>query len=150
MNLVSATTVDLWKKIKDQEQQIEIETAIRSIFEPPVILAATRKVQFAMDEHRTANPSKSLLDLIDKRHQVGMARIKQETKKEMRKDYLSDPKSQGSMPTKNALKSGKTSIDSTSASKKQRQKKSQPKTAVASEGGGIHPQPERKSQSQES
>ena len=33
-NLVSATTIDLWKKTEDQEQQRETEAAIRLILEP--------------------------------------------------------------------------------------------------------------------
>ena len=53
-----------------------------------------------MDEYNTANPSKSLLDITDKRQKVGMAKIKQETKKEMRKNYLAGPKNQGLIPTK--------------------------------------------------
>jgi hypothetical protein len=135
-DLVITTTVGLWKIIEDQEQQREIEAAIKLILEPPATLGATRQVQFAMEAIDTANPSKTLLDVIDKQQKAGFAKIRQEMKKEMRKNYSADPKNQGSTPTKNGLGSKKTSTATASSSKKQKQKKSQPEKTAASQQEG--------------
>lgn len=135
-DLVITTTVGLWKIIEDQEQQREIEAAIKLILEPPATQGATRQVQFAMEAIDTANPSKTLLDVIDKQQKAGFAKIRQEMKKEMRKNYSADPKNQGSTPTKNGLGSKKTSTATASSSKKQKQKKSQPEKTAASQQEG--------------
>ena len=72
-------TVDHWKNIENQEQQRETEAGIKLILEPPAVLAATT------EEYDVANPSKSLIDLIDKGKKAGMAKIKQEMKRDKRK-----------------------------------------------------------------
>ena len=49
------------------------------------MLAATRDVKCTMDERSVTNPSKSLVDVIEKIKKNRMARTMQEMKREMRK-----------------------------------------------------------------
>ena len=129
LNIVSTMTIDLWKTIEDQEQQRETEAAIKLIPEPPAILADIT------EEHDIANTSQSLINRIDKGQKAGMTKIKQETKRDMRKLFRGSEK-----PWVDAHKmvsnQKKTPTASALASKKQRQKKSQPEMAVTSQARG--------------
>ena len=84
-----------------------------------------------MEAEDLANPSKNLLDLIKKTQKDEIAKMKQQLRQEMRKNYLGDnQKHQQSTPIKPGRKSNKTSAASASTKQKQKQKKSALKKQV--------------------
>lgn len=130
-DLLLNVTVRLGMKIDKVEQQKEINAALREAFEPQAIVTATEDVDDAMEAEDLANPSKNLLDLIKKTQKDEIAKMKQQLRQEMRKNYLGDnQKHQQSTPIKSGRKSNKTSAASASTKQKQKQKKSALKKQV--------------------
>jgi len=74
--LIPFLTVDLWKSIQDQERQQKINAAIKLALAPPAKKTATEEVEDALANLDPSNPTKSLLDLIDKRTTAGLEKIK--------------------------------------------------------------------------
>jgi hypothetical protein len=131
MNLLLNVTVRLGMKIDKVEQQKEINAALREAFKPQAIVTATEEVDDAMEAEDLNNPSKNLLDLIKKTQKDEIAKMKQQLRQEMRKNYLGDnQKHQQSTPKKSGRKSNKTSAASASTKQKQKQKKSALKKQV--------------------
>ena len=71
-SLIPPLTVHLWKSIQDQERQQIINTAIKLALAPPAKKTATEKVKEAPANLDPSNPTKSLLDLINKQTKVGL------------------------------------------------------------------------------
>ena len=131
MDLLLNVTVRLGMKIDKVEQQKEINAALREAFKPQAIVTATEEVDDAMEAEDLNNPSKNLLDLIKKTQKDEIAKMKQQLRQEMRKNYLGDnQKHQQSTPKKSGRKSNKTSAASASTKQKQKQKKSALKKQV--------------------
>ena len=89
------------------------------------------------------NPTKSLLDLIDERTNARLDKIKQDLKRNMKKNYLVDSRNQELTPIVNGQKSKKASTATTSTLKKKKPKKGkaattkQPPTAPLGKGGAM-------------
>ena len=131
MDLLLNVTVRLGMKIDKVEQQKEINAALREAFKPQAIVTATEEVDDAMEAEDLSNPSKNLLDFIKKTQKDEIAKMKQQLRQEMRKNYLGDnQKHQQSKPIKSGRKSNKTSAASASTKQKQKQKKSALKKQV--------------------
>jgi hypothetical protein len=78
--LVPSLTTNLWKSIQDQERKSKINAAIKLALAPAAKKTATEEVEAALANLDVANPTKSLLDLIDKRTKAGLDKIKADMK----------------------------------------------------------------------
>ena len=116
--LIPSLTVDLWKSIQDQERQQKINAAIKLALAPPAKKTATEEVEDALANLDPSNPTKSLLDLIDKRTTAGLEKIKAEMKRDLRKNYLAGSKTQELTPTRNGQRSKRASTAAGSQKKK--------------------------------
>lgn len=131
MEVLLNVTVQLGMKIDEEEQTKQINAALREALKPQAIVTATEEVDDAMETEDLSNPSKNLLDLIKKTQKDEIAKMKQQLRQEMRKNYLGDnQKHQQSTPIKSGRKSNKASTASASTKQKQKQKKSALKKEV--------------------
>ena len=129
-SVVPTLTTGLWRTIQDQERQRAIKAAIKLALVPPAKKRATDEVEDHLALLDAANPTKSLLDLIDKRTKAGIEKLKQEMKRDLRKNYLADSRDQESTPTANGRKSRKASTVVTSSKKKKGAAATQPTKAI--------------------
>ena len=95
MALVPKLTTVLWKSIQDKERQKEIDAAIKLALVSPARKTATKEVKAALAMLDANNPTKSLLDLIDRRTKARLEKIKQDLKRDMRKQLFGGLKKPG-------------------------------------------------------
>ena len=127
-NLIPTLTTDLWRQIQRKERQQAIDAAIKLALVPPAKKKATDEVEEQLALLNASEPVKTLLDLIDKRTRAGMEKMKQDMKRDLRKNYSAGSKNQELTPTANGHKQGKQST----ASNRSKQKK---KKAAATQAG---------------
>ena len=150
-SLVPTLTTDLWKAIRDQDRQQKINAAVKLALAPPAKKTATEEVEEALAALDVTNPTKSLLDLIDKRTKAGLEKVKADMKRELRKNYLAGSKNQELTPTANGPRSKKASTAPTST--KRRKKKGtappkQPDNAAPRKNGSATPKRKKKQRGQ--
>ena len=120
--LVPALTTDLWRQIQAKERQREINAAIKLALAPQAKMDATEEVAAQLALLDANNPTKSLLDLIDKRTKAGLEKMKQDMKRDLRKNYSAGSNDQELTPTINGQKSRKTSTAASSTKKGKKKK----------------------------
>ena len=120
--LVPALTTDLWRQIQAKERQQEINAVIKMALAPQAKMNATDKLADQLALLDANNPTKSLLDLINKQTKAGLEKMKQDMKRDLRKNYSAGSKDQEPRPTRNGQKSRKTST-AASSTKKGRKKR---------------------------
>ena len=147
--LVPSLTTNLWKSIQDQERKSKINAAIKLALAPAAKKTATEEVEAALANLDVANPTKSLLDLIDKRTKAGLDKIKADMKRDLRKNYLAGSKNQELTPIKNGQRSKKASTAATSSkTKKKNATPKRPEKGTPRNNGGATPKQKKKKRGQ--